>query len=76
MFGTSCEGLGFFLQLVGAGFALFVIIKYAHAFYQRMIVPAKQPLQFGKWGIITGVFLFFLSNYFGLTCVVYAMRRL
>lgn len=50
----SCDGLGYYLQLVGAAFVVFVVGKYLHAFYQRMIVPAKQPLQFGKWGIITG----------------------
>jgi 17beta-estradiol 17-dehydrogenase / very-long-chain 3-oxoacyl-CoA reductase len=46
--------LGFFLQIVGGCFMVFLLGKYLHAFYQRMIVPAKQPLQYGKWGIVTG----------------------
>ena len=54
MFGCDTAGLGYFLQLVGAAFTFFVVVKYTHAFYQRMIVPAKEPLQYGKWALITG----------------------
>ena len=57
----TSETIAYCLQLVGAGFVAFLLIKYLHAFYQRMIVPAKQPLQFGKWGIVTGMFNHFPS---------------
>lgn len=43
-----------YFRLFGQATLLVLAIKYGVAFYRRVLTPAKKPLAFGKWAIVTG----------------------
>ena len=40
--------------MIGLLTTLTIIIRLALSIYRRLILPAKKPLEFGKWAIVTG----------------------
>eukprot|EP01033_Poteriospumella_lacustris_P013234 gene13234-9480_t len=43
-----------YFRLLGQATLLVLGVKYGVAFYRRVLTPAKKPLEFGKWAIVTG----------------------
>lgn len=41
-------------EVVGAVSILLLIRRIAISVYRRLIIPAKDPLEYGKWAIVTG----------------------
>lgn len=59
------RGLGStdYFRLFGQSTLAVLAVIYGWRFFQRVLVPAKKPLAFGKWAIVTGMFIPFLNYY-------------
>lgn len=42
------------VYIVGLLVIIVITIRFCVSFYRRVILPAKRPLEFGKWAIVTG----------------------
>lgn len=51
-----------YFRLLGQATLVVLGIKYGVAFYRRVLTPAKKPLEFGKWAIVTGWLGSFLAT--------------
>lgn len=45
------------LRLLGAAVLAVAAWRAAVSVYRRLVLPPKQPLQYGKWAIVTGRFI-------------------
>jgi hypothetical protein len=58
-------GVTDYFRLFGILTLALLVWKVGYTFYQRCILPAKKPQEFGKWAIVTGktysIRLFYLS---------------
>ena len=47
-------GISDYFRLFGQITLVILLWKAGYAFYQRVLLPAKKPKDFGKWAIVTG----------------------
>jgi len=50
----KCFGVTDYFRLTGQIVLVLLLWKAGTVFYRRVVLPAKKPLEYGKWAIVTG----------------------